>query len=130
MTIETKFVPITFVLRTVRAWEADHKVLPTGDIVFQNKQFRVNVRFTNESLNAIKKNPRGMEHIPAAIESPAEIWGAWVDLTEQQVVAMNYIIADEKHIFVVQTRGGVITNALINTVANINKYRKGVLFTK
>lgn len=130
ITIDTKHIPITFVLKTVRSWEQNHKVAPTGDICFQNKEFMMNVWFTNESLNAIKKNPRGMEHIPQAIEQPMEIWGSWDDPKDQKVCIFHYILSDEKHIFVVRTKAGKIENAFINTVANIDRYRKGILFIK
>jgi len=130
MKIDTKFVPITFILKTVKQWESDHKTLPTGDIVFQNKEFLLNVRFTNKSLNSIKKNPRGMEHIPQAIEKPMEIWGSWENVKAQKEVLLNYLLFDDEHVFVVQTMKGEVTNSLINTKANINKYRKGILFVK
>lgn len=130
MKINTKPVPVSFVLRTVRTWEQSRKVAPTGDICFQNKEFMMNVWFTNESLNAIKKNPRGIEHLPDAIERPMEIWASWDDPKNQQVCIFHYILSDEKHIFVVRTKGGKIENAFINTLANANKYRKGILFVK
>lgn len=128
--IDTKPVPITFLLRLVKSWGEKYHLDKTGDVIFQNHEFLMNVRFTNESLNKIKKNPRGIEHLPEAIKSPSEIWARWENVSEQKTVLMNYILSDEKHIFVVQTRAGEITNALINTVGNINMYRKGIKFVK
>lgn len=128
--IDTKFVPITFILSQLKKWEVENHLDKTGDIIFQNKEFKLNVRFTNESLNTIKKNPRGIEYLPETIKNPDEIWARWDNVNDQKVVLMNYIITDKKHIFVVKTKGGIIQNALVNTYSNINKYRTGIMFLK
>lgn len=128
--INTKKIPVTSLLSLVKQWEQSHHVDKTGDVIFQNKEFLINVRFTNESLNQVKKNPRGLEHLPDAITKPNEIWGKWEDVEAQQIVLMNYILSDEKHIFVVKTKAGNIIDTKIDIIGNINKYRSGIKFIK
>jgi hypothetical protein len=128
--IDTSKLPITYLLNLIKQWEQDYHVDKTGDIIFQNKEFLLNVRFTNGSLNQVKKNPRGLEHLPDAISKPYEIWGRWDNVKDQQVVLMNYILSDESHIFVAQTKSGNIINTAIDTIGNIDKYRTGILFIK
>ena len=114
----------------IKGWEKEYHVDKTGDVIFQNKKYTMNVRFTNESLNAVKKNPRGLDHLPDAISNPDELWGRWDDTSTQRDVIFNYILSDETHIFVVQTKAGVIFNTKIDTTVNINNYRKGIIFVK
>lgn len=128
--IDTRRIPITDVLRIVKSWVDKYKVLPKGDIVFQNQEFMLNVKFTNESLVKVKKNPRGLENLPEAIANPNEIWASWENPQDQHVVLINYILKDDKHIFVVQTRKGEVVKTMINTIANIDVYRKGIIFVK
>ena len=128
--IDIKKMPVTSLLKLVKQWEQSHHVDKTGDVIFQNKEFMINVRFTHDSLNQVKKNPRGLEHLPDAITKPDEIWGKWDNAETQQIVLMNYILSDEKHIFVVKTKAGNIIDTKVDTIGNINKYRTGIKFIK
>jgi hypothetical protein len=130
MTIKTKKLPITALLSLIKEWEGKYHLEKTGTVIFQNSEYMFNVQFTNKSLNIVKKNPRGIEHLPMAITSPDEIWGLWENQNDQKVAIINYILKDDTHLFCVTTNGGEVVKTAINTISNINLYRKGIKFLK
>lgn len=107
-------------------WRQKYHVTKEGDIVFQNKKLMTNVFFTNNSLHAIQGHPRGADSLPATISQPDEVWGTWEDPKEQKVVLRNYLKFGRNTAYIVQTRNGVIVDALAVSINSANKYRKGV----
>lgn len=112
-------------IEIVSDWRKEFHVNNEGDVVFQNKEFLMNVRFTDNTLHYIQKKPQGMENIPKAIREPDEIWGQWENVKNQVEVLMNYILVEGKQGYIVQTRKGIIENAFLTR--NVNKYRVGLI---
>jgi SPP1 gp7 family putative phage head morphogenesis protein len=94
---------------TLDSWKKD---LPTKgqDLVFRNNKWMLNVTMSKEVSKKISKKP-GYENIRKAIESPSELYGRWVNVKEQRLVIMNYLLHDGKKSYIVETTGGKITNA-------------------
>ena len=112
-------------LEIFNEWKKVYHVNNEGDVVFQNKDFMFNVRFTDNSLHYIHKNSRGMENIPKTVIEPDEVWGVWQNVSTQIEVLLNYILVEGKTAYIVQTRKGIIENAFLTK--NVNKYRVGVV---
>lgn len=110
---------------TMDEWRKEYHEAKNGDIVFQNKATKTNVRFNNHSLHAIQKHNRGFELIPQAIMQPDEIWMHWENPEKQLVVLRNYIIFG-KTSYIVQTRDGLITDAFAVSNKACDKFRRGV----
>jgi SPP1 gp7 family putative phage head morphogenesis protein len=100
------------------------------NIIFQNKEWLLNVNLSQERANILGGNIKGLENIKLTIEKPSEIWGRWENSKIQKAVKFNYIAINGNDAFVVETlKGNIIDANLIKTNELKNK-RKGVKFIK
>lgn len=118
-----------YLLNIVHEWKEKYHVDEKDNIVFQNKFLLANVRFSNNSMHTIQTHSAGFENIPTTIEDPDECWMTWGD-AKQKIVLRNYIKFGEQEGYVVQTRDGVISDAFSVGARGMNKYRKGIYYSK
>jgi hypothetical protein len=128
--INTNKISITNVLSIIKDWTEKYPSDKKGDLVFQNKEYLLNVFFNNKSMNALKHNPNGMENLPGTIQKPDELWAKWQDVNSQKLVIMHYICYDNDNAYIVRTLKGEIEFATLSNLKNLDKYRQGILFMK
>jgi SPP1 gp7 family putative phage head morphogenesis protein len=115
-----------YLLNIVHEWKQEKHVNNKGEIIFQNKPTRTNVRFSDRSIHTIAKHSKGFENIPLAIEAPDEIWARWEDPGDQKTVERAYIKFGETS-YIAMTRAGEMVDAFACANRSLDKYRKGVI---
>lgn len=109
----------------VKRWREVYYTDRIGDVIFQNKTLLTNVVLTPESVHALHRHPRGVDAVPLTIGQPDEVWQRWEDVNKQDVVLRNYLTFGTKTSHVVTTRAGVITDAMLISTGQSEKYRIG-----
>jgi hypothetical protein len=129
--LEVKDKRLSHIMAVIQAWrEKYHVDKNSHDIIFQNRETFANVRFTNNSLNAIREHPKGFENIPDAIAHPHEIWSRWENAGDQKIVIRTYLLFGKGFAYVVITKKGHIDDALALSSRSVEKYRKGVILSR
>ena len=101
------------------------------DLIFQNKEFKLNVRLPHETLLKINKRSGGVENISATLERPDEIYASWTDAEKQKIVKMFYFSHDSKRSYIVETQKGVVIDSYFRSHSDSKKLRKkGILIIK
>ena len=116
---------------TVNEWtELSRKQPSANDLIFQNKEWKLNVRLGHDLISKAHKK-RGFENVKRTIEHPAEIWGRWADVKKQKDVLLNYITFDKNVAFIVETKAGVIQDWYFRSHSDSKQLRQtGIKFIK
>jgi SPP1 gp7 family putative phage head morphogenesis protein len=114
---------------TIHDWS--QKAPKADNLIFQNKEWKLNYRLTYEAMKKIHKNSRGFENLKPTIERPDEIWARWENPEKQKKVLINFLKFYDKYCYCVETKSGYIVDAyLLYHKDAINERRKGVKFIK
>ena len=99
-------------------------------IIFQNKEWLSNIRFTSNSFHELQKHSRGAENLPGTLIHPTEIWSYWDDPKVQMVTWRHYILIGSNISYIVKTKDAVVMDAFAVTASQVSRYRKGLLLLK